>query len=47
MKLLLLYKQLKKESVKLLTQGLIDEYFFVIHKLEMLEKRMNAKLLLN
>jgi hypothetical protein len=47
MKLILLYKHLKKESVKLLSQGLIDEYFFVIQRLEMVEKKMNRQLLLN
>ncbi len=47
MKLLLLYKHLKKESVRLLSEGLLDEYFFVIHKLEMLENKMNKQLLLN
>ncbi len=47
MKLILLYKHLKKESVKLLSQGLIEEYFSVINRLENLEKQVNRQLMWN
>jgi len=47
MKLLLLYKELKKRSVQLLTEGLLEEYFFVIKQLENIEKKMEHQLLMN
>ncbi len=44
MKLLLLYKHLKKESLRLLSEGLLEEYFSVIYRLENLENQVSKQL---
>ncbi len=47
MKLLSTYQNLKRKSVELLSNGVLDEYFEVLIKLSHLEKQMIQLSLLN